>query len=192
MAQLQPVPNPKLPAPSQGSGQTPNFADMMKSPGDLTAQAARAVPPAAAVAPTEAAAITAWDPASSRRRWKSRSPQRHPGRGLRPLPVARAGCGARKLVQPHSGRGPRSAHEARQAGHRIRHPAGRKDRRDEAFRPIRRRGPRPRSMGRHHRFQPVCACPASSMGPTSRCASVSTTTRPRATSTRIRARKIGV
>ena len=43
MAKLEPVPNPKLPAPSQGSGQTPNFADMMKSPGDLTAQAARAV-----------------------------------------------------------------------------------------------------------------------------------------------------
>ncbi len=43
MAKLEPVPNPRLPSPSQGSGQTPNFADLMKSPGDLTAQAARAV-----------------------------------------------------------------------------------------------------------------------------------------------------
>src|SRR3974390_997471 len=31
MAKLEPVPNPKLPVPSQGSGQTPNFADLMKS-----------------------------------------------------------------------------------------------------------------------------------------------------------------
>ena len=44
MAQLEPVPNPKLPTPSQGNNQSPvNFADLMKSPGDLTAQAARAV-----------------------------------------------------------------------------------------------------------------------------------------------------
>lgn len=42
-AQLEPVPNPKLPVPSQGEKSTPNFAQMMKSPGDLTAQAARAV-----------------------------------------------------------------------------------------------------------------------------------------------------
>src|SRR3974390_1570153 len=43
MAQLEPVPNPKLPVPAQGNSQAPvNFADMMKSPGDLTAQAARA------------------------------------------------------------------------------------------------------------------------------------------------------
>src|SRR5208283_3058871 len=32
MAKLEPVPNPRLPSPSQGSGQTPNFADLMKSP----------------------------------------------------------------------------------------------------------------------------------------------------------------
>src|SRR5271166_2068975 len=44
MARLEPVPNPKLPAPSQGNNQSPvNFADMMKSPGGLTAQAANAV-----------------------------------------------------------------------------------------------------------------------------------------------------
>jgi len=44
MAKLEPVPDPKLAVPSQGSNQAPvNFADMMKSPGDLTAQAARAV-----------------------------------------------------------------------------------------------------------------------------------------------------
>ncbi len=43
MAQLEPVPNPKLPVPSQGNQGPVNFADMMKSPGDLTAQAARAV-----------------------------------------------------------------------------------------------------------------------------------------------------
>jgi TonB family protein len=45
-AQLQPPQvDPKLPMPSQGgSNKSPvNFADMMKSPGDLTAQAARAV-----------------------------------------------------------------------------------------------------------------------------------------------------
>ena len=42
MAQLQPPQaDPKLALPS--GGKTPNFADMMKSPGDLTAQAARAV-----------------------------------------------------------------------------------------------------------------------------------------------------
>ena len=35
MAQLEPVPNPKLPVPSQGNNQSPvNFADMMKSPGE--------------------------------------------------------------------------------------------------------------------------------------------------------------
>jgi TonB family protein len=38
MPQLQPVPNPKLPAPSPGGG-TPNFAQLMKAPGDLTQQA---------------------------------------------------------------------------------------------------------------------------------------------------------
>ena len=43
MARLEPVPEPKLPTPSGGSGTPVNFADMMKSPGDLTAQAARAV-----------------------------------------------------------------------------------------------------------------------------------------------------
>jgi TonB family protein len=42
MSQLQPVPNPKLPTP-QGSGSTPNFAQMMKAPGDLTQQAANSV-----------------------------------------------------------------------------------------------------------------------------------------------------
>lgn len=42
MAQMQPVPNPKLPAPAQGSGNVPNFAQMMKAPGDLTRQAAAA------------------------------------------------------------------------------------------------------------------------------------------------------
>ncbi len=43
MAQLQPVPDPRLPMPSQGNNQSPvNFADMMKSPGDLMTQAARA------------------------------------------------------------------------------------------------------------------------------------------------------
>lgn len=41
-AQLQPVPNPKLPTP-QSSGNTPNFAQMMKAPGDLTQQAANSV-----------------------------------------------------------------------------------------------------------------------------------------------------
>ncbi len=40
MAQLTPVPNPKLPVP-QSSGNTPNFAQMMKAPGDLTQQAAQ-------------------------------------------------------------------------------------------------------------------------------------------------------
>jgi len=43
MAQLQAVPEPKLPMPSQGNNQSPvNFAELMKSPGDLTSQAARA------------------------------------------------------------------------------------------------------------------------------------------------------
>ena len=45
MAQMQPAtpqPNPKLPSPDQGGKQI-DFAQMMKSPGDLTAQAARAV-----------------------------------------------------------------------------------------------------------------------------------------------------
>src|SRR5208283_1500743 len=43
-SQLEPVPNPKLPVPAQGNNQSPvNFADMMKSPGSLTAQAASAV-----------------------------------------------------------------------------------------------------------------------------------------------------
>lgn len=40
MAQLQPVPNPKLAAPaSSPGGGTPNFAQLMKAPGDLTQQA---------------------------------------------------------------------------------------------------------------------------------------------------------
>ena len=46
MAQMQPAnpqANPKLPVPDQGSGKPVDFAQMMKSPGDLTAQAARAV-----------------------------------------------------------------------------------------------------------------------------------------------------
>jgi TonB family protein len=42
MAQLQPAPNPKLPTPTPGGGNTPNFAQMMKAPGDLTQQAAQA------------------------------------------------------------------------------------------------------------------------------------------------------
>ena len=45
MAQMQPMTpqaNPKLPVPDQGGKQI-DFAQMMKSPGDLTAQAARAV-----------------------------------------------------------------------------------------------------------------------------------------------------
>ncbi len=40
-AQLEPVPNPKLPSPQ--SGGAPNFAQMMKAPGDLTQQAAQSV-----------------------------------------------------------------------------------------------------------------------------------------------------
>ncbi len=46
MAQMQPATpqaNPRLPVPDQGSGKPVDFAQMMKSPGDLTAQAARAV-----------------------------------------------------------------------------------------------------------------------------------------------------
>jgi len=44
MARLEPVPDPKLALPQGNQSQSPvNFADMMKSPGDLTAQAARAV-----------------------------------------------------------------------------------------------------------------------------------------------------
>jgi TonB family protein len=46
MAQLQPaIPqaNPKLPAPDQSGGKQIDFAQMMKSPGDLTRQAANAV-----------------------------------------------------------------------------------------------------------------------------------------------------
>ena len=43
MAQMQPQQNPKLPEPDQGGGKQIDFAQMMKSPGDLTAQAARAV-----------------------------------------------------------------------------------------------------------------------------------------------------
>jgi TonB family protein len=46
MAQMQsatPQANPKLPMPDQGSGKQIDFAQMMKTPGDLTAQAARSV-----------------------------------------------------------------------------------------------------------------------------------------------------
>jgi TonB family protein len=46
MAQMQsatPQANPRLPMPDQGGGRPVDFTQMMKSPGDLTAQAARAV-----------------------------------------------------------------------------------------------------------------------------------------------------
>ncbi len=43
-AQLTPpMASPKLPTPQQGGGNTPNFAQMMKAPGDLTRQAAQSV-----------------------------------------------------------------------------------------------------------------------------------------------------